>query len=82
MRENTSWSFSLGRWAGANLRIHILLVVACIFVADYSSRELKWMTVGVGVVGMLIWLLSLLWHEMGHWAMTMRVGGHVERIDL
>ncbi len=80
MRENTSWSFGIGRWAGASLRIHVLLVATCIFVVDLTSRDLKWMSISVGLIGILIWLGSLLWHELGHWLMTARFGGHVERV--
>jgi Zn-dependent protease len=82
MHDLQSWSLSLGRWAGVQLRVHVLFLVAAVTAlhvsARYSDAIMTWY---VGT-GLWILLLSTLLHEMGRMTMAHQVDGQASEIVL
>lgn len=83
MPGHSSWSISLGRWGGLNVRLHMLFLVfaACTL---YLSRSLieagssEFAGIAAGSLGIL--LLSVLLHELGHCVAAFRCGCEVDEI--
>ena len=84
-------SYSLGRWFGFEVRIHyswfliFALVLGTFSFAEFPRilrgyGQLVYLT--MGVVGTLLFFLSLLLHELSHSAMARRRGIEVEGITL
>jgi stage IV sporulation protein FB len=81
MTDAFSWSISLGRWGGAQVRIHLLLVlfvaIALLHAAlapDVSLPETA------GWIVLLLIVLAL--HELGHAVVALKLGAEVEDIQL
>ena len=78
MREMTSWSLSLGRWGGVQLRVHalfLLVAFATIFLATREPDMLGNAFLGIGIL-----FVSVLIHELGHAISAWRMGSSVEQI--
>jgi stage IV sporulation protein FB len=76
------WTFPLFRIFGIPVRMHWLLVIMIAGRilqgwSKWGSWGLEWMT-----VTMVILLISILFHELAHCWMGIRLGGHAERILL
>lgn len=80
MRDLLGWSFSLGRWAGVHVRLHVffmLLAVIALYLALKSNDpEMLW----YAAAGLVILLVSVLAHEIGHCVAARRMGGHADQI--
>jgi len=77
-----NWTFPAGRLFGISLRVHWILPISiAIYYAQAVSRSgiwgLEWMTVTT-----LIYLVSVLIHELAHCWMAIGLGGHAEQIVL
>ena len=86
MREQGSWSLSLGQWGSLHVRLHMFFFLFAAF-AFYLSWVHAQMSPGKGsvwiaIVSLTILLASVLLHEMGHFLVTLRCGGSAERIVL
>ena len=87
-----SWSFSLGRWRGVEVRLHVhfpLLALAVIWLAQLSSEgELAGLqfsplfTVPNAVIGLAILFASVVIHEIVRALVARRVGGRTNLIVL
>ena len=70
MTDLLTWSFNLGRWSGVQIRVHFFLVLFAIerlLTAAVSDGH----RVGPTACWLLILLLVLVLHELGHAAMAM-----------
>lgn len=83
MRSHTSWSIGLGRWGGNYVRLHmffLLFAVCTLFLAwqanDDPAGDLVWIAAG----SLVILLLSVLLHELGHYFAAVRTGGDGDEI--
>jgi Zn-dependent protease len=79
MRDQSSWSVSLGRWVGVNVGVHSLFLFFAVFVLFLSasgSRELH----AYGAIGLAILFASVLIHEVAHAVAAVRLGGVAEQI--
>jgi stage IV sporulation protein FB len=84
MPDLLSWSFPVGRWRGTTVRLHVLFLVWAVF--RLLEGALKSDAAGRGVVEAAAWvvllLVVLLLHELGHAFLSARVGVDREEIRL
>ena len=82
MQDFAAWSVSLGRWGGLGVRLHALFLffgVGTFYLATLDADpDLLW----ICGLALIILLISVLLHELGHCGATLRVGGHVDEIVL
>jgi Zn-dependent protease len=79
MHDIASWSVSLGRWGGLQIRVHALFVlfaIGTVSMGAMAGEGLTW--VGYALVGLLF--LSVLLHELGHCYAAFREGGDPDQI--
>ncbi len=87
MRDSSSWTLSLGRYAGVPVRLHascLVCGIGAVFLAHVAAhgtpnspnQEL----IGYGLLALLIWMLSLAVHQLGHLAAAARLGGGIDQI--
>jgi Zn-dependent protease len=79
MSDFLTWSISLGRWGGTQVRLHITLVLLAA-IAVFQASVAPSHPVLPTVAQLALLGLALAWHEAGHAAFAARVG--VERDDL
>jgi stage IV sporulation protein FB len=82
MRDLLSWNLSLGRWAGVQVRLHVLFLLLGVFVLHATTLPDAPWPAWYAVTVMAVFLISTLVHELGHAAMAVRLGGRVEQIVL
>jgi Zn-dependent protease len=83
MRDFASWSVSLGRWRGVQVRLHaffLLFTVLALYLAFQPHEQGHLGAHGAAALGIL--LLSVLLHEWGHCLAALHFGGRVEEIVL
>ncbi len=84
MRDFASWSVSLGRWGGVQVRLHAffflfaVLTLVLAFDPGEDKSPLAWQ--GLSALGIL--LVSVLLHEWGHCLAAMHFGGRADEIVL
>lgn len=75
---------SLGRWGGVQVRLHMFFLLFAVFTlylgwlprAHHGASDLVWKA--VASLGIL--LVSVVLHELGHYAMAIRLGGGGDEI--
>ena len=86
MHDHGSWSLSLGRWAGVNVRLHMFFLLFAAFTFYLSWRDNQAAgSIGVDWVvaqSLVVLLLSVALHEMGHVLAAWRLGGSVSTVVL
>lgn len=82
MYGHASWSLSLGRWGGVNVRLHVFFVLFGVFTLflGWRDHELLQDRSWVAPTGLFLLFLSVLIHEMGHYVAAMRLGGDADEI--
>jgi stage IV sporulation protein FB len=81
MSDPLSWSIYLGCWAGVRVRIHFLLVVfAAVTLLDAALA--KGHPVAQTAAWLVLLVLVLALHELGHAAMAIRLGLEPEDVRL
>lgn len=87
-RDQATWSISLGRWAGANVHVHlffaafVLLTFAWAWFGPSGPNNDLAANMGIATAGMAILFGSLLVHEFGHFLACHRAQGHVASVTL
>jgi len=79
------WSISLGRWAGVHVRLHVsfvLFAVVVMYTAGQAHLVGHASLVPEAAVFLVILLVSVLLHEIGHGVAAARVGGGMDLIVL
>ena len=78
MRDQNTWSLRLGHWGDVQIRVHIfflLFAAISVYLSWYNPgpapRHVDWIVVS----GLLVLICSVLWHEMGHFAVASKFGG-------
>ncbi len=72
------WSLCLGRWRGVELRIHVLFpLLALGLLLAVQGRSLS---SSVATWAIVVWLLSVMLHEVMRVVIAARVGGHTASI--
>lgn len=86
MHDHASWSLAFGRWAGVHVRVHMFFVLFAAFTC--YLRWLDGKAAGsprvdeLAIYSLLILLVSVLLHELGHLWAARRLGGRLEQIVL
>jgi Zn-dependent protease len=80
MRETNTWTVSLGRWSGLDVRLHASFLVCAVLVVFLCSRTDAPRAAQYSLLGLGILLASVLLHELGHLAVALRLGGRAERL--
>lgn len=78
MRESGSWTVSLGRWGGLNVRLHASLLVCAVITVYLCSQTDVSRVAEYSLLGLGILLVSVLLHEVGHLLAAVRLGGRAE----
>ena len=82
MRELLSWKLTLGRVRGVQLNVHFLFLLVIAVILFTCMRLEVDGAVGLGALGLLILLISVFAHEMGHaWAVR-SLGGELDEVLL
>jgi len=84
MRDFASWSVSLGRWGGVQVRLHAFFLLFAV-LALYLAFDPRWGPNHLGAHGAAalgILLVSVLLHEWGHCLAALHFGGRVDEIVL
>ena len=84
MRDHSIWSISLGRWGGLHLRLHMFFLLFAALTLYLGWREgqqiaddgIFW----IGAASLLILLVSVLLHELGHCYAALSLGGTADQI--
>lgn len=72
------WSFSLGQWAGVQVRVHIFFLLFALLAVAFSFRDNQLLLAAAITLGVV--LVSVLLHEAAHALAAIRVGGKVDSI--
>lgn len=82
MHGQASWTLSLGRWGGLNVRLHVFFVLFGTFTLflGWRDRELLDDRSWIAPVGLLLLFLSVLIHEIAHYVAAIRLGGDADEI--
>jgi stage IV sporulation protein FB len=78
--ESTNWSLPLGRWLRLPVRVHALFIVVATYAIFLSASHRGQETPLLGALAVLVLLLSILAHEIGHAVAAVRVGGNPGQI--
>ncbi|MCA9246010.1 MAG: site-2 protease family protein [Planctomycetales bacterium] len=76
MHDTSSWSLSLGRWGGIQIRLHALFLLFAVLTLYLASPDL----INYGLMSLVILFLSVLLHELAHCYTAFRVGGHADEV--
>jgi Zn-dependent protease len=82
MRDSSLWSVNLGAWGGVQVRLHasfLLFALVTLFLSAHAGDSTM---VGYGLLSLVVLLVSVALHEMGHCSMALRLGGQVDEIVL
>ncbi len=82
MRESGSWTVSLGRWSGLDVRLHASLLVCAVITVYLCSQTEVTYVAEYSLLGLAILLASALLHEVGHLWAAVQLGGRAECIVL
>src|SRR3954463_9469243 len=74
------WSLSLGRWWGVAVYLHLFFVLSALLGLAVTLREPD--LLGAGFMLVVILLVSVTLHEVGHSLAALRVGGKVDAVVL
>jgi stage IV sporulation protein FB len=81
MTDPLSWSLNLGRWAGTQVRIHVLMLAFVLLkLAEAASTKGGSLTETSAWLALL--LVAVIMHEVGHMVVASRLGLEVEEIRL
>ncbi|MBC8352059.1 MAG: hypothetical protein H8E66_08715 [Planctomycetes bacterium] len=82
MHGQASWTLSLGRWGGVNVRLHVFFVLFGAFTLflGWRDHELLQERSWIAPTGLLLLFLSVLIHEIGHYVAALRLGGDADEI--
>ncbi len=82
MRENSTWSISLGRWGGLDVRLHASFLVCAVLTVYICARSGLNQVAEVSILTLGILFVSVLLHELAHVLAAIRLGGRADRIVL
>jgi Zn-dependent protease len=93
MRDQGSWSLSLGRWGGVQVRLHMVFLVFAAFTLYLSWRVSQEAAVAnparqdhgliwLAALSLSVLLVSVLLHELGHLYASLRLGCAMDAIVL
>jgi Zn-dependent protease len=82
MQESASWTVSLGRWSGLDVRLHASLLVCAVITVFVCSQSGAAYVAEYSLLGLGILLGSVVLHELGHVFAAIRLGGRAERLVL
>ncbi len=82
MRESGSWTVSLGRWNGIDVRLHASLLVCAVITVYLCSQTDVPYVAEYSLLGLGILLASVLLHELGHLFAAFQLGGRAESLVL
>ena len=82
MRDSGSWTVSLGRWSGLDVRLHASLLVCAVITVYLCSQTDVSYVAEYSLLGLAILLASVLLHEVGHLWAAVQLGGRAECIVL
>lgn len=85
MADKTTWSTNAGQWGGIPVRIHLflLLFITVIFGAEWNvGFPNENLFTGTAMVTALVFLLSVVIHELAHAFAARSVGGQVDSLVL
>src|SRR5262245_5900902 len=74
------WSLSLGRWWGVAVYLHVYFVLSALLALAFTLPDPE--LLGTGLMMLLVLLISVTLHEVGHALAALRVGGKVDAIVL
>jgi Zn-dependent protease len=80
MRETGTWTVSLGRWGGVDVRLHASFLICAVVTIYLCSQTAAPHVAEYSLLGLGILLASVLLHELGHLAAALRLGGRAERL--
>lgn len=86
MRDQTSWSLSLGVWWKVHVRLHIFFLLFCVVTlylscfsdGDPAAKGIDWLA----GASLLVLFASVLIHEFGHALAARRLGGSLTQTTL
>jgi len=70
----------LGRWWGVTVYLHIFFLISAVLALAFAIHDSD--LLGIGALTVVILLLSVLLHELGHAVAASRVGGKIDAIVL
>ncbi len=84
MQDRYTWTASLGRWLGVPIRLHVLFVLFAIvvFLVQQNASSSTNPLAGTAIATILIFLVSVLLHELAHVFANINLGGQIEDVTL
>jgi Zn-dependent protease len=82
MRDVTSWSVSCGRGTDVDLRLHASFFVALAVFLQLAARTGGGDNTIVGIVAVVVYIVSLLAHELAHAMTAWKWGGRIDCVLL
>lgn len=82
MRDLLSWHLYLGRWAGVQVRLHAFFLFFAIGALALCAGQQREGLLAYGASALIVLLLSVVLHEMGHCFAVRRLGGEPDQVLL
>ena len=84
MRDDRTWSVSLGQWGSVKMRLHLffILFAALTLYLSWLHRDQQSDLVVLASFSLIVLFLSVVLHEVGHLAAELHVGGYVDTLVL
>ena len=81
--DRYTWTASLGRWLGVPLRLHVVFVLFAIVVLLVEWHVVQDSShAGTAIATIVVFLISILLHELAHVFANINLGGQIEDITL
>ena len=84
MIDRFSWTASFGRWRGVSLQVHLtfFLFAAAVFFFEWHHLQGRGTVQGTGIATILIFLISVIAHELAHGFAASTLGGGIRTLNV
>lgn len=69
------WTVALGCWWGTRVEVHVLLLLGLAAVFALSAHQFA-----IGLIVAVVWVTSVVLHQLAHVLVALRLGSEVERV--
>jgi stage IV sporulation protein FB len=86
MLDHAGWSLNLGRWAGVQVRLHLLFLLFAVFTLFLAWKAGQGddpaVFLWLAVIGLTVLVASVIVHELAHVVLALGLGGNHDEVVL